>query len=89
VKERRSPVPLGGSVPLGALGFVRGVEEPERQLDAMNVEIDHIFHSCSSGGTQAGIVAGCQLLDWQNVKDIGVSPDSGCARASAVEALFH
>jgi L-cysteate sulfo-lyase len=68
-------VPLGGSVPLGALGFVRGVEELKRQLDAMNVEIDYIFHSSSSGGTQAGIVAGCQLLDWHGVKDIGVSPD--------------
>jgi L-cysteate sulfo-lyase len=68
-------VPLGGSVPLGALGFVRGVDELKRQLDAMNVEIDYIFHSSSSGGTQAGIVAGCQLLDWPSVKDIGVSPD--------------
>jgi 1-aminocyclopropane-1-carboxylate deaminase/D-cysteine desulfhydrase-like pyridoxal-dependent ACC family enzyme len=37
-------VPLGGSVPLGAHGLVRGVEEPKRQLDAMNVEIDYIFH---------------------------------------------
>jgi L-cysteate sulfo-lyase len=76
-------VPLGGSVPLGALGFVRGVEELKRQLDVMNVEINHIFHSSSSGGTQAGIVAGCHLLDWQNVKDIGVSPDDPADSISA------
>jgi D-cysteine desulfhydrase family pyridoxal phosphate-dependent enzyme len=76
-------VPLGGSVPLGALGFVRGVEELKRQLEAMNVEIDYIFHSSSSGGTQAGIVAGCQLFDWQNVKDIGVSPDDPADSISA------
>jgi L-cysteate sulfo-lyase len=76
-------VPLGGSVPLGALGFVRGVEELKRQLVAMNLEIDYIFHSSSSGGTQAGIVAGCQLLDWLKVKDIGVSPDDPADSISA------
>ncbi|MGH9839304.1 MAG: 1-aminocyclopropane-1-carboxylate deaminase/D-cysteine desulfhydrase [Blastocatellia bacterium] len=67
-------IPLGGSVPLGALGFVRGVEEAKAQLDAMSAQIDFIFHSSSSGGTQAGIRAGCQLFDWR-VRDIGVSPD--------------
>jgi D-cysteine desulfhydrase family pyridoxal phosphate-dependent enzyme len=76
-------VPLGGSIRLGALGFVRGVEELKRQLDAMNVEIDYIFHSSSSGGTQAGIVAGCQLLDWPNVKDIDISPDDPADSISA------
>jgi L-cysteate sulfo-lyase len=68
-------IPLGGSVPLGALGFVRGVDELKRQLNTINVEIDYIFHSSSSGGTQAGIVAGCQLFNWPKVIDIGVSPD--------------
>src|SRR5262245_7051692 len=68
-------IPLGASVPLGALGFVRGIEEVKAQLDAMKLKIDYIFHASSSGGTQAGILAGCQLFDWCDVKDIGVSPD--------------
>ncbi|MBS1786225.1 MAG: D-cysteine desulfhydrase family protein [Acidobacteria bacterium] len=68
-------IPLGGSVPLGALGFVRAVQEAKAQLEAMNVRVDFIFHSSSSGGTQAGIVAGLQLFGLDGVKDIGVSPD--------------
>src|SRR5262249_8605317 len=58
---------IGASVPLGAMGFVRAVEETKAQLGAMNSRIDYIFHSSSSGGTQAGIVAGCQLFDWREV----------------------
>lgn len=68
-------IPLGGSVPLGALGFVRAVQEAKAQLEGMNLRIDYIFHSSSSGGTQAGIVSGLQLCGWDSVKDIGVSPD--------------
>ncbi|HKQ74385.1 MAG TPA: D-cysteine desulfhydrase family protein [Blastocatellia bacterium] len=68
-------IPLGASVPLGAMGFVRAIEETKGQLDAMNTRIDYIIHSSSSGGTQAGVVAGCQLFDWREVKIIGVSPD--------------
>src|SRR5262249_7543339 len=64
-------IPIGASVPLGALGFVRAVQEIKAQLDAMNTRIDYIFHSSSSGGTQAGIAAGCQLFDWGEVKIVG------------------
>lgn len=68
-------IPLGGSVPLGALGFVRAIGEMKAQLEAMNLKIDAIFHSSSSGGTQAGIVSGLQLFGLNDVQDIGVSPD--------------
>lgn len=75
-------IPIGASIPLGAIGFVRAVEETKAQLDAMNTRVDYVFHSSSSGGTQAGIVAGCQLLDW-DVKVLGVSPDDSSASISA------
>jgi D-cysteine desulfhydrase len=68
-------IPLGGSIPLGAMGFVRGVRETLAQLDAMNVRIRWVFHSSSSGGTQAGILAGAELFDWKGVRVLGVSPD--------------
>lgn len=68
-------IPLGGSVPLGALGFVRAIGETKAQLEAMNLKVDAIFHSSSSGGTQAGIVSGLQLFGLNDVQDIGVSPD--------------
>lgn len=84
-------VPIGASVPLGALGYVRAVEETATQLAAMNARVDYIFHSSSSGGTQAGIVAGCQLfgqLSGQlsgltDTRVIGVSPDDPAVSISA------
>ena len=50
-------IPLGASTPLGALGFARGVGE----MVAQGVMPDVIVHATSSGGTQAGLVAGCAL----------------------------
>jgi D-cysteine desulfhydrase len=68
-------VPLGASTPLGALGFVRAVSELKAQLPAAP---DYIFHSTSSGGTQAGLVAGCALHDLQT-RIIGISADESVA----------
>jgi D-cysteine desulfhydrase family pyridoxal phosphate-dependent enzyme len=70
-----SVIPLGASTPLGALGFVRAVQETKTQFEAIDTRIDYIFHSSSSGGTQAGIAAGCLLFDWHDVKIAGVSAD--------------
>lgn len=68
-------VPLGASTPLGALGYVSAMQELAAQLEAMDVNVDSIFHASSSGGTQAGILAGAQLFDLANAQIIGVSPD--------------
>lgn len=75
-------IPIGASIPLGALGFVRAVQETRAQFEATGARIDYIFHSSSSGGTQAGIVAGCQLFDWREVKIVGVSADDPSASIS-------
>ena len=55
--RRPYEIPLGASTPLGALGFVRAIGELVQQ----GVVPDVIVHSTSSGGTQAGLVAGCTL----------------------------
>ena len=63
-------VPLGASTATGALGFARGVAE----LSASGIKPDVILHSSSSGGTQAGLVAGCALLGLR-ARVIGISAD--------------
>jgi len=68
-------IPLGASTPLGALGFVRAVGEMLEQLPAPP---DYIFHSTSSGGTQAGLVAGC-ALHGLTTRVIGISADETVA----------
>jgi len=70
--EGRRPfeIPIGASTALGALGYVQAMIELVEQIPAPDV----IVHSTSSGGTQAGLVAGCRLLGLQT-RVIGISAD--------------
>jgi len=63
-------IPLGASTPRGALALARAVGEMLRQVPAPDV----IIHACSSGGTQAGLLAGC-ALNGVSTRVIGVSAD--------------
>ncbi len=67
-------IPLGASIPLGALGYVRATLEVAAQLAANDLSPDYVFHASSSGGTQAGLIVGCQLAGLET-QVIGVSPD--------------
>ena len=67
-------VPLGASTPVGAIGFVRAIGEMLEQ----GVRPDVIVHATSSGGTQAGLVAGC-ALHGLSTRVIGVSADDPAA----------
>lgn len=72
VESGRKPfiIPLGASTPLGAMAIARGVGE----LVAQGVTPDVIVHATSSGGTQAGLIAGCALYA-PETRVIGVSAD--------------
>jgi D-cysteine desulfhydrase family pyridoxal phosphate-dependent enzyme len=63
-------IPLGASTPLGAAAFVDAVTEMLAQIAAPDV----IVHASSSGGTQAGLVAGCALAG-APTRIIGISAD--------------
>ncbi len=78
--EGRKPyfIPLGASNALGALGYVRAVGELLEQMPAPDV----IVHATSSGGTLAGIVAGCALHGLAT-RVIGVSADDPAADIKA------
>jgi 1-aminocyclopropane-1-carboxylate deaminase/D-cysteine desulfhydrase-like pyridoxal-dependent ACC family enzyme len=58
--EGRRPyhIPVGASVPLGALGYTLAVGELRQQAFAPDV----IVHATGSAGTQAGLVAGCAIF---------------------------
>jgi L-cysteate sulfo-lyase len=68
--RRPFEIPIGASMPLGALGYAHAVVE---LLDQM-APPDAIVHSTSSGGTQAGIVAACRLLGLPT-RVVGISAD--------------
>jgi 1-aminocyclopropane-1-carboxylate deaminase/D-cysteine desulfhydrase-like pyridoxal-dependent ACC family enzyme len=71
-------IPIGASTPLGAAAFVVAVAELLSQIDPPDV----IIHSTSSGGTQAGLVAGC-VLAGVKTRVIGISADESSASLAA------
>ena len=73
-------VPLGASTPLGAAAFARAVGELIAQLP-FGVIPDAIIHASSSGGTQAGLTAGC-ALHGLGTSVVGISADDP---ASSIE----
>ncbi len=58
-------MPIGGSTPVGAMGYVHGMLELLADAEHAGVEITDIVHASSSGGTQAGLLAGAALAGWQ------------------------
>ena len=78
--EGRRPfaIPIGASTPLGALGFALAVAELAEQMPPPDV----IVHATSSGGTQAGLVAGCRLLGL-TTRIVGVSADESAPALQA------
>ena len=63
-------IPIGASTPLGAAAFALAVTELLAQIPPP----DAIVHASSSGGTQAGLVAGCALAGVRT-RVIGISAD--------------
>ncbi|HPF53093.1 MAG TPA: D-cysteine desulfhydrase family protein [Eubacteriales bacterium] len=54
-------IPVGGSVPLGALGYADCVKEISCQSKAMGVKLSTIVCACGSGGMAAGVTYGAKL----------------------------
>jgi 1-aminocyclopropane-1-carboxylate deaminase/D-cysteine desulfhydrase-like pyridoxal-dependent ACC family enzyme len=63
-------IPVGASTPLGAAAFAHAVTELLEQVPPPDV----IVHSSSSGGTQAGLIAGCVLAGIRT-RVMGISAD--------------
>ena len=64
-KAGRTPyfIPVGGSVPLGAAGYVNAMLETFNQSSDLGVDFDYLVHGTGSGGTQAGLVMGARALN--------------------------
>jgi L-cysteate sulfo-lyase len=81
-------VPVGGSNSLGALGYVRAFGELEVQARAMSIAIDAIVHATSSGGTQAGLIAGAHLASSRaRILGVNVYKPHAAELAEQVNAL--
>ena len=67
-------ITYGGSDPVGASGYALAMAELFDQARGLDLRLDAIVVASSSGGTQAGMVAGARLLGW-DVPILGISID--------------
>lgn len=65
-------IPVGGSIPLGAAGYINAVLELYKQSVDYGFKIDHLVHGTGSGGTQAGLVMGSRAFS-TGINVIGAS----------------
>jgi L-cysteate sulfo-lyase len=65
-------IPLGGSNPTGALGYVAAMEELMGQLEEGHLKVDAVVFASSSGGTQAGLIVGAKALGFEG-RVVGIS----------------
>lgn len=68
-------IPLGASDEFGVAGFANAVDELIQQSEKMSIFFTHIYHSTSSGGTQAGLEAGKRIFGQGDMKIFGISAD--------------
>lgn len=59
--ERPYLIPIGGSTPLGALGYVAATLEIVEQLLARGESPSRLYYAAGSRGTQAGLVLGAKM----------------------------
>lgn len=76
-------IPLGASMPLGAAAYAEAVDELLVQTAAPDV----IVHASSSGGTQAGLVAGCRRRGLRT-RVLGISADEPASTLAGMVAAL-
>ena len=65
-------IPIGGSSPVGAAGYVAAAKEIKDQLEEMNLKMDYIFTGFGSVGTYGGLYLGAKYFD-AGFSPIGIS----------------
>lgn len=81
-------VPVGGSSAVGALGYTNAYLELGLQIDEAGLLNTALIHASSSGGTQAGLVAGAALRGrGPSVHGINVYRADNEAMADSIHAL--
>jgi len=77
-------IPMGGSTPLGAVGYAAMAAELAAQTETMGLRIDRIFVAAGSQGTIGGILAGSRAIgaSWR-IEGVSVSRPAPAQRALA------
>jgi D-cysteine desulfhydrase family pyridoxal phosphate-dependent enzyme len=79
-------IPVGGSVPTGAAGYVAAVEELAGQLAERGERVDRIVFASGSAGTHAGLLVGVKALGL-DVQVEGINDDKVGGLLEKIQAL--
>lgn len=85
--RRACLIPMGGSTPLGCLGYVRAVRELAEQSAACGIEVRTMITATGSTGTLAGLALGARLF-LPKARTIGISVSGPAERCRAKAALI-
>jgi D-cysteine desulfhydrase family pyridoxal phosphate-dependent enzyme len=55
-------MPIGGSTPVGALGYVEAVKEITDYSEKTGINFSNVFFATGSAGTQSGLIAGKEIF---------------------------
>lgn len=81
------PVPLGGSDPVGVLGYVAAGLELAEQLAAAGTEPAAVVAAASSCGTVAGLAIGLAAAGGPPVEAVAVSDDAATIEATTADLV--
>ena len=65
-------IPIGGSSPVGAAGYVLAAKEIKDQLEEMNINMDYVFTGFGSTGTFGGLYLGAKYYN-AGFKTVGIA----------------
>lgn len=81
-------IPVGGSNPVGAAGYVAAMEELMAQLAERDLRVDRVVFPTGSGGTQDGLTVGAKALGFAGqIEGISVSSTEGKLRLRLEELV--
>ncbi|MBM3146501.1 MAG: D-cysteine desulfhydrase family protein [Actinobacteria bacterium] len=75
-------IPVGASMPLGAVGYADAYLELLGQLDEVGVQAEYLVHACGSGGTQGGLLAGRALAAGDGARAAQTVPSDAQSRVA-------
>ena len=81
-------IPIGGSNPVGAAGYVMAMLELMAQLEVRDLQLNRIVFPTGSGGTQAGLMVGAKALGFAGrIEGVSVSRTKGTLKPRLEELV--
>jgi 1-aminocyclopropane-1-carboxylate deaminase/D-cysteine desulfhydrase-like pyridoxal-dependent ACC family enzyme len=68
-------LPLGGAVPVGALGFVSAMDELAKQQGELGLSFSNVHFASSGAGTHTGMLVGAGLFGFDETRFTGIAPE--------------